>query len=181
MRVAELDLYNCPTGLKSKLFNGIRTCIRNEVASGCTPILYSSFNILYSKICGQIRGYGVGTIDGLYDINGIHGNSVNVNYLDGISISSNGNHIWSFVAGHCRCDGHKQAFIGNDWTCAGTGCGHGNFCPSLLWNTSTCGMVTPFFKDLSVSTTADVVMRVCRDEDRDNEDIAITSVELYVQ
>ena len=181
MRVAELDLYNCPTGLKSKLFNGIRTCIRNEVASGCTPILYSSFNILYSKICGQIRGYGVGTIDGLYQSNKIHGNSVNDNYLDGISISSNGTHVWSFVAGDCRCDGHKQAFIGNDWTCAGPGCGHGNFCPNLLWNTSTCGMVTHFFKDLSVSTIADVVMRVCRDEERDNEDIAITSVELYVQ
>ena len=181
MRVTDLDLYNCPTGLKSKLFNGIRTCIQNEVASGCTPILYSSFNIPYSKICGQIRGYGVGTIDGLYKSNQIHGNSVNDNYLDGISISSNGNHVWSFVAGDCRCDGHKHAFIGNDWTCAGTGCGRGNICPSLLWNTSTCGMVTPFFKDLSLSTTADVVMRVCRDEDRNNEDIAITSVELYVQ
>ena len=181
MRVAELDLYDCPTGLRSELFNGIRTCIRNEVASGCTPILYSSFNIPYSKVCGQIRGYGVGTIDGLYQSSQIHGNSVNDNYLDGVSISSNGSHVWSFVAGDCRCDGHKQAFIGNDWTCAGTGCGHGNICPSLLWNTSTYGMVTPFFKDLSLSTTEDVVMRVCRDEERDNEDIAITSVELYVQ
>ena len=181
MRVAQLDLDHCPTGLRSELFDGIRTCIRNEVESGCTPILYSSFNVPYSKVCGQIRGYGVGTIDGLYRFNQIRGNSVNDNYLDGISISSNGNHVWSFVAGDCRCNRHKHAFIGNDWTCAGTNCGLGSFCPNLLWNTSTCGMMTPFFKDLSVSTTEDVVMRVCRDEDRDNEDIAITSVELYVQ
>ena len=163
------------------MFNGIRTCIRNEVTSGCTPILYSSFNILYSIVCGQIRGYGVGTIDGLYNLNQLHGNSVNDNYLDGISISSNGKHVWSFVAGDNRCNSHKQGFIGNDWTCAGTGCAVGDFCPNLLWNTSTCGTTTPFFKDLSVSTIADVVMRVCRDEERDNEDIAITSVELYVQ
>ena len=27
MRVAELDLYNCPAGLRSELFNGIKTCI----------------------------------------------------------------------------------------------------------------------------------------------------------
>ena len=179
MRVAELDLYNCPTGLRSELFNGIRTCIRNEVASGCTPILYSSFNVPYSKVCGQIRGYGVGTIDGLRQSN--VGNSVNDNYLDGISISSNGNHVWSFVAGDCRCDGPKYDFIGNDWTCDGTNCGYDNICPNLLWNTSACGMVTPFFKNLSVSTIADVVMRVCRDENRNNEDIAITSVKLYVQ
>ena len=179
MRVAELDLYNCPTGLRSKLFNGMRTCIRNEVTSGCTPILYRSFNIPYSIVCGQIRGYGVGSIDGLHRSN--DGTSVNDNYLDGISISSNGNHVWSFVAGDCICNATKYDFIGNDWTCAGTNCGIGNFCPSLLWNTSTCGMVTSFFKDLSVSTTADVVMRVCRDEERDNEDIAISSVELYVQ
>ena len=179
MRVAELDLYNCPAGLRLELFNGIRTCIRNEVASGCTPILYRSINIPYSKICGQIRGYGVGSIDGLHPYNG--GTSVNDNYLDGISISINGSHVWSFVAGDCICNATKYDFIGNDWACAGTNCGIGNFCPSLLWNTITCGMMTPFFKDLSVSTTEDVVMRVCRDEDRNNEDIAISSVELYVQ
>ena len=141
--MAELDLYNCPTGLRSELFNGIRTCIRNEVAPGCTPgctpVLYSSFNIPHSKICGQIRGYEV---EGLYDMNGLRGNSVNDNYLDGTT-----------------CNNTPQ-FLGNDWTCAVTGCVHGNICPSRLWNTSTCGMVSPFFKYLSVSTTKDIVMRV---------------------
>ena len=142
MRVAELDLYNCPTGLRSELFNRTRTCIRNEVAPGCTPVLYSSFNVPYSKVCGQIRGYGVGTIDGLYNNGGgLRGNSVNNNYLDGIRISSNGNHVWSHVAGDCICDGPKNDFIGNDWTCDGTNCGSGNFCPNLLWNTSACGML----------------------------------------
>ena len=34
---------------------------------------------------------------------------------------------------------------------------------------------------LLISSTDDIEMRVCRDEGRDNEDIAIETVEIYVQ
>ena len=178
MRVAELDLDHCFTGLRSQSFDGIRTCVVSEDGAGCTSVLFSSFNIQYTSICGTIRGYGVGTVDGLYYRRTLRG-SLTDNYLDGISVSSDGNHIWSFVAGNCACN-YKPSFIGNDWTCDGTGCREGYFCNKLLWNTSTCGVGGLFLKQVSSSTTADINVTVCRDEPRDNEDIAITVVELFV-
>ncbi len=38
-----------------------------------------------------------------------------------------------------------------------------------------------FLKTLSAPSTADIELRVCRDENRDNEDIAITDLRIYVQ
>ena len=180
MRVAELDLDHCPTGLMSQLFNGIKTCIRSEAASGCTSVLFSSFNIPYSKVCGQVRGYAVGTVNGMYGNGNQRGSTITDNYLDGVSITSNTTHIWSFVAAGCVCSYTPSPFISSDWTCDGTGCSAGVFCNQLLWNTSLCGESTPFFRRFSESTTVDIEMRVCRDEHRDNEDIAISSIDLYV-
>ena len=182
IRVAELDLDHCPTGLMSQLFNGTKTCIRSEAASGCTSVLFSSFNIPYSKVCGQVRGYAVGTVDGMYGNRNQRGSTITDNYLDGVSITSNLTHIWSFVAAsNCECSYIPPPFISGDWTCDGTGCSAGVFCNRLLWNTSLCGREsTPFFRRFSASTTVDIEMRVCRDEARDNEDIAISSIDLYV-
>ena len=178
MRVAELDLDHCFTGLRSQSFDGVRTCVVSEDRAGCTSVLFSSFNSQYTSICGKIRGYGVGTVDGLYRERTLRG-SIGDNYLDGISVSSDGSHIWSFVAGDCTCN-YKPPFIGNDWTCDGTGCSEGNFCNKLLWNSSICGEGDLFLKQFSSSTTADINVTVCRDEPRDNEGIAITVLELYV-
>ena len=181
MKVAELDLDYCFTGLMSQLFNGTKTCIRSEAASGCTSVLFSSFNIPYSKVCGQVRGYAVGTVDGMYTQRDWRSSTITDNYLDGVSITSNLTHIWSFVAADCECSYTPPPFISNDWTCDGTRCSEGVFCNQLLWNTSRCGgESTPFFRRFSESTTVDIEMRVCRDEPRDNEDIAISSIDLYV-
>ena len=56
----------------------------------------------------------------------------------------------------------------------GVGCGRKSSC---------CSFNSPpwFYKDLSEDTTDDIEMRVCRDEDSSNEDIAIEMVEIYVQ
>ena len=182
MRVAELDVNNCPTGLIPRSFNGRKTCIRSENAPGCTPVLYNLFNIPFSKVCGQIRGYGFGSIDGLYIDGEFQSEYVNASYVDGISITSNGSHIWTFSAGQCDSCDNKPDFIGNDWTCEGSGCPiSGILCTNILWDTNTCGRRTPFLKNLPRSTTADILMRVCRDENRSNEDIGVSIVELYAQ
>ena len=183
MRVAQLDVDNCPTGLISESFNGIKTCIRSEETPGCTSVPYNPFNIQYSKVCGKIRGYGVGTVDGLFGGGSLQGNSITEDYLDGISIASSENHIWSFVAGQCECNS-RPSFIGDDWTCDDNSpkCSEGVLCGSVLWNTNECGETTSFFyKQLSNNITTDINVKVCRDEPRNNEDIAITIIELYVQ
>ena len=182
MRVTELDVNNCPTGLIPRSFNGRKTYIRSENAPGCTPILYDLFNIPYSKVCGQIRGYGFGSLEGLYRAGEFQSEYVNASYVDGISITSNASHIWTFSAGQCDSCDNKPDFIGNDWTCEGSVCHiSGILCTNILWDTNTCGRRTPFLKNLPRSTTAAILMRVCRDEDRSNEDIGVSIAELYVQ
>ena len=76
---------------------------------------------------------------------------------------------------------HRLGFVGDDFSCESrrSGCSSDNMC--VLWDQDDCRVATPFFfKTLSTSTSADVTMSVCRDETRDNEDIALTVAELYV-
>ena len=60
--------------------------ILSENAPGCTSVLYDSFNIPYSKVCGQIQGYGFGSINGLYRAGEFQSEYVNASYVDGINI-----------------------------------------------------------------------------------------------
>ena len=185
MRIAQLDPQHCPTGFTNTPFNGTQTCISQNQSSGCTSVSFNISGIPYSKVCGRIRGYGIGTVDGFYKNGLIRGSSVEDNYLDGVSITSSGTHVWSFVAGGCSKAcllEHRLGFVGDDFTCESSGCSSDSTCFSSLWDQDDCRVATPifFFKTLSTSTSADVTMSVCRDETRDNEDIALTEAELYV-
>ena len=65
MKVAMLDVQNCPLEMKQKTFNrNITTCVVRENDRGCTSIFYSSLDIPYSRVCGRIRAYKIGTPDG---------------------------------------------------------------------------------------------------------------------
>jgi hypothetical protein len=58
----------------------------------------------------------------------------------------------------------------------GEGCGAGN-------TMSCCTFNTPpwFYKELPQPTTDDIEMRVCTDEEKSAEDIAIEIIDIYVQ
>ncbi len=179
MRLAELDVTSCPAGLKSKIFEGIRTCVVNEDDPGCTSVSFGSYGISFSKICGQVRGYGLGTVDGIFYRRYSRGSNLNDNYIDGVSLTIGETHVWSFAAADCECS-YTKPFITDDWTCDGQRCLESYFCGNYLWNNTICGQSTPFLKHLPNTTSNDIKMRVCRDEPRVNEDIALSNVELYV-
>ena len=184
MRVANLDLNHCPQGLKSMSFNNIQTCVVYNDAAGCTSLDFSTFDFHYTKVCGQIRAYQVGTPDGFTSVtSNQHTMNINDNYLDGISITSNRQHVWSFAAGRCDCNNNPPPFIDGDWACGGDDeCQTATLCKPLLWSSQTCGeaMSPYFFKNL-VNTTTDVEVRFCRDQVRQDEDLAIKTLELHVQ
>ena len=90
MRIAQLDPQHCPTGFTNTSFNGTQTCIPQNQSSGCTSVSFNTSGISYSKVCGRIRGYGIGTVDGFYESGLIRGSSFENNYLDGVSITSSG-------------------------------------------------------------------------------------------
>ena len=123
-------------------------------------------------------------MDGFNNANGntIRSNNVilNTNYLDGVSVNSNNEHVWSFAAG-CLCDEdkpnddnnnpNKPIFLGNDYTCS-------EF--EYLWKSKQqCG--SSWFFIMLPTTASDITVRVCRDEASSEDDIALTELELYIQ
>ena len=186
MRVAMLDVQNCPLELKQKTFNdNITTCVVRENKQGCTSIFYSSLGIPYSKVCGRIRAYKVGTPDGFRRMGGVQG-GINGNYLDGISITvnttSSRTHVWSLVAG-LSCSDNLPTFVSSNLACeTPPHCAERELCGPLLWRSQQYGRnVSSWFKELSFPHVSDIEVRVCRDQMRSDEDLAITALELYVQ
>ena len=87
--------------------------------------------------------------------------------------------IPSFVGHDYFCDtgseNHFQyIFYGDDPLWDGEGCGQFNTCCS--WNSPPW-----FLKKLSSPTSDDIEMRLCADSNRDNEDITVEMLEIYVQ
>ena len=153
MRVAMLDVQNCSLELKQKTFNdNITTCVMRENNRGCTSIFYSSLDIPYSKVCGKIRAYKIGTPDGFWRMYGVQG-VINENYLDGISItvktSTNRAHVWSFVAGDHSCTS-QPSFVDNDFACdSSPRCDFQTLCGPLLWESQQYGRnMSSWFKEL---------------------------------
>ena len=88
--------------------------------------------------------------------------------------------IPSFVGNDYFCDTGSKSYVGfnvfygDDPLWDGAGCGGSSTC---------CSFNNPpwFMKQLSSSTSDDLELRVCRDQERSDEDVSIKSVELYVQ
>ena len=120
-------------------------------------------------------------------------------------------HIWTFAAGlresmamhpesTCPCTGNTGAtpppsFIGSDYFCEAGVRDHTPNSSMLysndpLWDGDGCTDTNPccsfnnppwFYKQLPQPTTDNIEMRVCKDEDPTNEDVAIEIVEIYIQ
>lgn len=178
---------------------------------------FKTQGVEYSKVCGRVIGYQVGTPTG-FSTPRLSSAIDNV-YIEGVSVthgSSPRKHIWSFanalqsvmqVGGVgsiqvCPCatsnsqmGRYVPSFVGNDYFCDS-----GNHATSVnisqvygtdpLWNGHGCsGQDTcctfnnpPWFcKELPLSTTDDIEVRVCGDEAADNEDSPIRLVELYIK
>ena len=118
-------------------------------------------------------------------------------------------HIWSFAVGldetrtdsnRCPCantgfiyDGVVPPFIGNDYFCATASrqdVGAGFYPNDPVWDGEGCGPFStccsfnnpPWFcKTLPSAARENVELRMCGDEDNNNENIPITLVEIYIQ
>ena len=219
MRVASLNWSNeslpCPDGFRERSDSGIRTCGIGSTSTGsCPSITFKTYSTVYSRVCGKINAYQVGSPDAFSTTEGRGSNiTIDSNYMDGVSLTHGSNprrHIWTFVAAHddhsiysetCQCtrpgDSRIMAppsFVGMDYFCdtgSRTRVVHNSFFGNdSLWDGTGCASASTccsfnnppwFHKRLPSATTDDIEMRVCRDESRHNEDIAISNVEIYVQ
>ena len=221
MRVAELDMTNdshqCPSGLMERNDSSIRTCVPNSVSANCSSVSLPISNE-YSKVCGKIIAYQVGSPNTFADYTGsfVRVNaSIDTYYVDGVSLTHGSPrcHIWTFAAGldeypgsfahsNCPCTDTNQSssatpppeYVGDDYFCDTGSEGrflNGNFySDDPLWDGAGCGPLNAccsfnnppwFYKELPQSTTDDIEMRVCKDQNSYNEDIAVEMISIYVQ
>ena len=181
MRVAELDMTDtaiqCPSNLTLRSDGNSRTCIPKTMEAACTSVYYPT-HTPYSHVCGMIKADTTGSPDGFEKISPERPKpptNVSTNYVDGVSVThgeKTRHHIWTMSYGHfdvCSCETNKPSFVASDFFCFGNDCMMPNPPP---W----------FYKQLSDRpTNDDIEMRLCRDEPRNNEDIAIEAIEFYIR
>ena len=103
-RVAMLDMTNssheCPTGLKliTRDTEPLRIC-GSVNGVNCNSAKFKTHGIVYSKVCGRIKGYQFGAPYAFYQSS----SGIESYYVDGISLTY-GNpgarkHIWTFATG----------------------------------------------------------------------------------
>ena len=157
-----------------------------------------------AKVCGKNRGFKTGTVDNF----AAHGRGSNTplrgNYADGVSLTYGhlNYHIWTFAAASSRfgivtCSCHNEnpegttppSYVRNDYFCDTDYRGESSR-RVALWEMNSwtdinkcCSFNSPpwFYRQLQQPTTDDIEMRVCRDQERIDEDIQIQVTEIYVQ
>ena len=210
MRVAELDMTDtsqqCPSNLVERKGNNIRRC--ETMNAGCSPTTYSTRNIDYTKVCGRITGYQVGTTNAFRQYYQNQGTTtINTIYVDGVSLTHGNSrqHIWTFAAAldrndnvtgerssHCPCRFEENPFepppfVKEDYFCdAGNEefmTGETGLQIDPLWGGTDCLCCDNppwFYKQLPQPTTDDIEMRVCNNESN-GENIGIQEIEIYIQ
>ena len=146
VRVGYLDMtdssHRCPSGFMEHKDSNIRTCRRTDTSAGCGSVMMD-VPYQYSRVCGRVRAYQVGTTNAFKDRSSARINSA---YVDGVSFTrgSPRQHIWTFVAGlqggsggvyHasvCRCTDNNATppptFVGSDYFCES---GNRQFVPTM--------------------------------------------------
>ena len=188
---------SCPSGW-TPVMCPVRGC--SGVGGTCSSAHIPSGNQAYSKVCGRVSGVGDGLPDGFYRHQRNRRN-IERNYLDGVSIThgpaGSRHHIWSFAMGHthrCPCDQSHPSF---DQPLPPNEVGNNYFCSEVpernatkLWVGRSCSTDDPccsynnppFFKTHLPATTNEAIeIRICSDEHSHDEELYLTSIELYIQ
>ena len=141
----------------------------------------------YTRVCGRATGYAVRTPDAFHPASGA---SIDTVYLDGISVThgSPRQHIWSFAAGRggqCPCGGGPSppSYVGQNYFCDGAHNG-------ALWDGMGCTAPAacctfnspPWFNvTLPTSTSDNIEVRICVNQQVQDEAVHLCLIELYVK
>ena len=206
MQVVDVDMNrddSCP-GAWRKIVTPRRLCL--GYVAGCASAPFYVKGVDYQHICGQAKGYQIGGVDAYQ----VKTQSIDDAYVDGISITlgSPRKHVWTYAAGYsedhdndccnCPCAIHPgpppPAFVGNAYYCEsgyvgripnnlytlsdplwdGTSCISGNGCCSQI------GMPW-FYRKLPVCVNDDFEVRLCKNSDHVDEDIAVEQLAIYIK
>jgi len=188
--------------------HGIRLLVQVGFSSGCNPALFSVNGFNYEHICGQAKAYQKGNTNAFWpnkqSVDDIYVDGIS------ITLGSPRKHVWTYAVGtsddydfgdespiNCPCATYPgrtpPAFVKCDYYCEsgdvgecvetqyylsdplwdGHGCTSGNSCCAQV------GMPW-FYRKLPVAVADNFEVRICKDQDNDNEDVGVEKVELYV-
>ena len=194
----------CPSPWIKSSNGGVNFCVPVSTSGGCYSVIYSVNGISYQRVCGKASGYQRASPDGF------RGNTIDNNYVDGLSIThgSPRQHIRTYAVGivdtdnsfaccSCPCavvgGSNPSAFVGSHYYCesgAGSSWDYVCYLSDVLWDGAGCSASNTccnnpdlpwFYHQLSASTQDDIKVRSCMDESFENEAVLVTSIELYVQ
>jgi len=101
------------------------------------------------------------------------------NYLDDVSISIDNTHIWSFAAG-CSCESPEApGFIIDDFACDRVEEAQSQ--DDLLRDFQQCNTNSHWSHKTLLPTTTHITVRICRDQHRNDEDLGLKTLEIYIQ
>ena len=211
MRIADVNpaVGNCPHGWQ-KITTPVAACRPPYDNAGCCPVHFTTHNIPYNRVCGMVTGIQQGTPDGFnggptqVSIDKPYLDGVSITY------GTPRKHIWSYAAGlsednidpyapaSCPCSKYRGTlplpFIHDHYYCEsgttggiqfntyftgdplwdGKGCGNQDNCcarPNLPW----------FFRQLPVSTSDNIEVRICYDQSFADESVLVKETQLYIQ
>ena len=193
---------SCPGDWSEGTAMSVRGC--GGSSTSCQSAFSDEIDTVYNQVCGRVIGIGSGSPDAFFRV--ISGQTtIEDNYLDGVSVTHGARgsrtHIWSFGAGHsscitpniarCPCDNSDDeeapfplSEVGENYFCATTYSG------DRLWSGSICNTLSsccsfhnpPYFSvQLPTPTTDQIELRICSDQDLDNERALVLFAEIYVQ
>ena len=183
--------HQCPPEWRERTPPVERSCGRtNETLSGhggCSSVMFYSYGISYSHICGRIIGYDVVSPNGFLSSQYTR---IEDPYVDGAVITrgTEKQHVWSFGAsftgGGCPCSGSGSVplFVGDDYFCENRGT------DLRVWDGENCEGTCcefndpPFFcTSFSEPTADDIEVAICGEQSVANEDTPIELIEIFVQ
>ena len=196
-------------GLTACTENSKTFCLRN--GPGCSSVMFPVHGVRYSRVCGRINGYQYHQPNGLGPHYHYHhtieeGYMDGLSLTHGTSPRS---HIWTFVNATrsdqyvCPCTktdatytGVIPPFVGTDYFCS-TGSRYTTtprwYTADPLWdgegwrgmwdNSTCCQFNSPpwFCKNLPVSTTDDIELRVCHNGVDTEENVGVEMVDIFIQ
>ena len=212
-RVASLNMSDpsqqCPSAWSEYNTEGVRACGRPGTNVGtCSATLYAT-NHQYSRVCGRVIGYQIGSPDAFEKT---VSQPIDSYYVYGVSITHGTprNHIWTYVAGvsegdygahqhNCPCSNPNhpdnvlaQNFVGDNYYCesgnpTNTWANYRLYPDDPLWDGEQCegeccsnGKSPWFSVELSNPTTDDIEVCICKGGEP-GDDTPIQLLELYIQ
>ena len=214
-RIAQFDTSqgdSCPTECTWRLIttpgDNPKNVCRSGDANECHSTTFTTYNISYYKICGQVRGYQKGNTNAFWSSM----ESIDDPYVDGVSITfgSPRKHVWTYAIGlsdsgsddadSCPCANSvtkgedPPSFVGDNYYCESGDTGgvdsSAYYTSDPVWDGLDCSDSVnccahpdmPWFLRQFVRPQETFIeARICRNEGFSNEGTLVESMELYIQ